>query len=81
MSKLLFCLILTIGCGIANAQGLYTLQMYRTVYHLRMYETILTTLAANTLKLAKKTKTMAMTQLYSPSKSLIFNKLSYKRSD
>ena len=44
MPKLLLCFILTICCGIANAQGFYTLQMCRTAYHLRMYETIMPSL-------------------------------------
>ncbi len=44
MSKLLFCLILIICCGIANAQGFYSLQMCRTAYHFRMYETIMPSL-------------------------------------
>ena len=45
MSKLLLCFILTLCCCYAsNAQGFYTLQMCRTAYHLRMYETILPSL-------------------------------------
>lgn len=44
MPKLLLCFILTICCDIANAQGFYTLQMCRTAYHLRMYETIMPSL-------------------------------------
>ena len=44
MSKLLLSFILTICCGIANAQVFYSLQMCRTAYHLRMYETILPSL-------------------------------------
>ncbi len=44
MSKLLLCLILSLCCSIANAQEYYTLQMCRTAYHLRMYETIMPSL-------------------------------------
>ena len=45
MRKLLLCFILSLSCCYAsNAQGFYSLQMCRTAYHFRMYETILPSL-------------------------------------